>query len=387
MNKRNPVLLVVEKEGAGLFAQIEKMNSHGFELHHTDYENAAKVFGRLRPAMVIVHTTDEQSKKNNWLQFAPTENPKTYWVLSAGEIKPNELVDYMRFGVRDYIDFPFKNEEFEALMDRYETWSFQSKHPVESTLHQTISFFSSKGGVGQSSLAVNFSVELARRISGRVLLIDYVLQHGNVAEMLDLPTHYALLDLIDDLDRIDHQLIENTLVRHESGLFVLPCPRNPEDSEVIGAKQTEQLLKVLSPLFHTIVLDVGHELTPPVMACLDQSDSVFALTTGDLSSLCNTRGSLETFRKLGYERDKVKLILNRNGMKGSIPESQVIHNLDYPVYAKVGEDSELVLKSINQGLPWRKLVKKAALIDHIQVWIEKVLTQAKSPQEAVHESA
>ena len=121
------------------------------------------------------------------------------------------------------------------------------------------------------------------------------------------------------------------------------------------------------------------------MACLDQSDVIFAVTVGDLSSLCNLRSSFETFRKLGYEREKVKLILNRNGMRGGIPESQVIHNLDYPIYAKVGDDSDLVLKAVNQGLPWCKLVKRSSMLDQLRTWIEKVLTQQKSPQELSYE--
>lgn len=62
---------------------------------------------------------------------------------------------------------------------------------------KTISIISGKGGVGKSSTAVNFALELIRN-KNKVLIIDLDIGMGNIEIMLGLHAEKTLVDLLQD---------------------------------------------------------------------------------------------------------------------------------------------------------------------------------------------
>ena len=91
------------------------------------------------------------------------------------------------------------------------------------------------------------------------------------------------------------------------------------------------MIKKLRAAFHYTLLDLGHELNESTIHCLDISDKVLLITTPDLPSLCATKTALKTFRKLDYPEDKVKLILNRWGIKNEIELELIEKNLNFSI--------------------------------------------------------
>src|SRR4030095_7365244 len=92
-------------------------------------------------------------------------------------------------------------------------------------LGKVLTVFSTKGGAGKSVVASNLAVLLARRTDRPVVLVDADLQFGDVAVMLQLPPPHTVVDAVAAMQRLDAQLLQSLLVRHEpSGLWVLPAP-------------------------------------------------------------------------------------------------------------------------------------------------------------------
>ena len=61
----------------------------------------------------------------------------------------------------------------------------------------TIVVFSTKGGVGNTLIAANLGVSLARSLGQRVLLVDLDVQGaGDMARMLDVRPQKAMVDLV-----------------------------------------------------------------------------------------------------------------------------------------------------------------------------------------------
>ena len=153
--------------------------------------------------------------------------------------------------------------------------------------------------------------------------------------------------------------------RHRSGVSVLPCPKEPEDAELISDIVTGGMLDVFKDAFQYTLLDVGHEMTATALACLDASDTVVLLTTPDLPSLSNTRSALKMFKKLEYPPEKVKLVLNRWHMKGEIDAAVVEDSLEYPIAHKLVDDCQLALEAVNQGVPLAEINKNSKLVKSI----------------------
>ena len=60
---------------------------------------------------------------------------------------------------------------------------------------------------------------------------------------------------------------------------------------------------------------------------------------------------LDLFNRLDYEKDKVKLIVNRHMPNEEITVEDVVDALDHPVYWKIPNNYFTVMSAINRGLP------------------------------------
>jgi len=359
--EKNHTVLIVEGEEGKLFQAVRQFQVN-LEVDQTDFLKAKEVLSHTSPYLVILNVEHQKVEAKEILKtFSPTLH-ETFWAVTAPEMATEELVDFMRLGVIDFLKQPLNEKGLYDFIQRIENLTVKKVPKQSHNGHQLISFFSSKGGVGVSFAAVNFAVGIAKRNLGRVLLVDFVLQHGNIADFLDLVPQFTLLDVAKNLERLDTKLLENSLQKHRSGVYVLPHPKQPEDSECFSTKLTIQVLNLLKKSFDYVLLDVGHELNATTLACLDLSDLIFTVTTPDLPSVLNTSLALQTFEKLGYSQDKVKLILNRWRMKGEINTSSIEKNVSYPVCHKLREDSSVVLASLNQGVPLIEFSKKSKLV-------------------------
>ncbi len=355
--KRNCILLVEDERG-GLLEGIQDI-PRDFETQKSDYCEVKDYLKNISPQAVVFNINGKNGEIKELLDTFRKEHPNTYWVISGDQISNVDLVEYMRHGVSDFIKQPLERNEINDLMQRIEYFQAKNNGQASSGGHSVISFFSCKGGVGLSFLAANMATMIAKHQLGRVILADFVLQHGNIAELLDMLPKYTLLDLMENFDRLDLKLLDSSLQKHKSGISVLPCPKNPEDSEYFAAKETADMLKVLKKSFNYTLLDVGHELNTTAISCLDVSDKIFLVATPDLPSLCNAKVALETFKKLSYKENKVKLLINRTGMKGEIETAIIEKNLDYTIDYKIADDTVHALEAINQGVPIHEVAKKS----------------------------
>ena len=86
-------------------------------------------------------------------------------------------------------------------------------------------FIGAAGGVGTTVLAIETAFLLARRSKQpeRTCLIDLDFQSGMVAQYLNLSPNLQLEEMSSP-DRLDRQLLDVLLSRHDSGLAVLAAP-------------------------------------------------------------------------------------------------------------------------------------------------------------------
>src|SRR3989338_3478771 len=223
MEKKNSILIVEAKDGK-LFQSFQEIKSD-LELEKADFLEAKELLRHIAPHLVIFNFDHQKNETKEILESFCRALPKTHWVISAKEMAMEELIDFMRLGVADFLKQPFDQGDLGNLIRRIE--NLDSKRPQDRLQepHRIISFFSNKGGVGVSMVAANVAVEMVKKKLGRILINDFVLQHGNIAEFLDITPQYTLIDLVENRERLDAKLLENSLQKHASGIFVLPCPK------------------------------------------------------------------------------------------------------------------------------------------------------------------
>ena len=199
-----------------------------------------------------------------------------------------------------------------------------------------ITTFSNKGGIGKTAIATNLALELANMTKERVALIDLNLQLGDITTFLDINPSFDISYVIQNLSRIDETFLLSSLEKYkETSLYVLADPPYLEQAEDITAEQISGLFDVLKQAFSYIVVDTSANFDGKTITALDHSDLILLISIVNLPAIRNCQRCLELFERLGYEKSKTKIILNRYMENDEIKIEDVEDVLGRKIYWKI----------------------------------------------------
>ena len=266
------------------------------------------------------------------------------------------LLDVVRTGATDLLISPVRPaklaEAIERAIERRRLLSPQANHAAAPAADgATFTVSSATGGCGKTFYATNLAYFLAHHTRRRVCIADFDLQFGEVSTALRLRPKYTSFDLVERLD--DEELdehIEEYLVPHETGTWVLAAPKDPTEADRFGAHDVTRILDALRRRFDYVVVDTPAQLSEIVLAAFDRSDMLFTLATLDLPSVRNMGVFLTTLQRLKIPSDNIRLILNKEESNVGIEVDQV-EKLFPQGFSSVLPYSREVSRSINLGMP------------------------------------
>lgn len=264
----------------------------------------------------------------------------------------------MSAGAREFIAKPFTEDELiKTIIKTYEKESKRKEHtviqsPTETIRAKVITVFSTKGGVGKTTIASNLAVSIARMTRKRVALVDLDLQFGDVAIMLNVLVKSTITDLIKEINQLDPELMDDYLVTHFSGVRVLPAPLKPEYAEYITSSHVEKILSALKENHHYIIIDTSASFHETVLTSLDLSDSILFVSTLDLPTIKNVKSGFDVMDSLHYPPEKIRIILNKASEQFGIKYKDFENTLKRPIWAYIPEDNQTVITSANKGFPF-----------------------------------
>jgi len=206
-----------------------------------------------------------------------------------------------------------------------------------------------KGGIGKTLTSANLAVALA--LAGRkVAVVDLDLQFGDVGLSLGLTPKRTIYDLIKSGGSLDAEKLEAFLTPHESGARVLMAPVRPDQAGAITVDFLQQVYELLRASNDFVVVDTPPGFMPEVIASIDASTHICVVGTLDSLSLKNTKLGLETLELMGYESDRITMVLNRADSKVGVTQEDVT--------AIVGRSADVLVpshrdiaRSVNEGQP------------------------------------
>lgn len=285
------------------------------------------------------------------------ENPGTSIIMMSVQNDREYLHKAMAAGARDYITKPFTGDELvSSIIKVYEIdLKRKSKIAVKKEDHtesKVITVFSTKGGVGKTTIASNLAVGIARQTRKKVALLDLDVFFGDVAVQLNINVRNTLSDLIKDISNLDVNLLEEFMMSHFSGVKILPAPLKPEYAEYITASHIEKIIKIARERYSYIILDTSQNFNEITLAALDASDIILFLTSMDLTSIKNTKTGLEVMESLKYSKEKLKIIINRGTEQYGIKYKDAELTLNSSIFAIFPDDQATVTNSLNKGIPF-----------------------------------
>lgn len=282
--------------------------------------------------------------------------PDVAAILVTSELSTALLQQALRSGVRDVLGSPTEAHVLHESIERV----IRTLNVVPTTPHgaggpgdrgRIITVSSTKGGSGKSVVATNLAVELARRSSRPVVLVDADLQFGDVSVLLRLSPTHTVVDAVSALARLDVQLVQSLLARHEpSGLLVLAAPVEPSFAERVSGSDISRIVEILQTFCGHVVVDTPAQFNDVVLAVIEQADDVVLVAGLDIPNIKNMKLGLQTLRMLGISEDKLHLLLNRANTKVMLDVGEVEKALSLRAGVLVPSDI-VVPQSVNKGTP------------------------------------
>ncbi|HEY3245650.1 MAG TPA: hypothetical protein VGM03_20085 [Phycisphaerae bacterium] len=288
--------------------------------------------------------------------FAVSESTDGQLILSA-----------MRLGLREFLTKPIDPKLLADALAKV------AQKQVEELHGRLITILGSAGGVGATSLAANLAVELTSISNGKVAVVDLDYRFGQVATFLDVDPVYTIADLCESPERLESQVIERTLVRHESGVYVLARPLHFAQADGITAAHCVGVLSALLAQHHYVVVDGPSRFDVGAKAVLDVADCSLLLMQLLVPSIRNTLRMLEGMQEAGFNLERVKLVCNRLGREsGNLTLADVDATLNRPVFASLPDDPVAMSSAINFGEPLCKSHAKSKIRTAIRELAERL---------------
>lgn len=318
-----------------------------------DFNNYSDIFNILASSkgksLLIVDLSTNKIKNLDFI-LQVTKECKNCKVLAISDNPSVELIiEVMRAGAKEFVPVPIiKNEFFEAIKKLVT----EMNEPVKKNKCKIISVFSNKGGIGKTSLATNLALELAKITKENIALIDLNFQMGDITTFLDLKPSFNISYMLENLDKINETFLLSTLERYKStSLYVLADPPYFKQADNIQPRQITRLFDTLKETFSYIIVDAEASFDGKNIAALDNSDLIMLVTVANLPALRNTQRCLELFKKLGYDKEKIKIVVNRYMENDEIKEVDIEKVLSKDIYWKIPNNYFAIMSAINKGIP------------------------------------
>ncbi len=314
-----------------------------------------KLCQKVKPDIVLMDVNMPDMDGLTATNILTSSMPDLGVIIMSVQSENEYLKKAMFSGAREYLVKPFSSDELiSSITQTYEAQN-KRKHNLKlvNQVIQTkvITVFSTKGGVGKTTIATNLAVALSRNTKKRVCLLDLDLQFGDVAVMMNLSVKNTIYDLVKDLNNVDSDLVNDYLCTHFSGVSVLPAPLKPEYAEFIDSKHVERILAMLNGHFHYVIIDVPATFQDVVLTSLDNSEKILVVSTLDLPAIKNIRVGLNLMENLRY-KDKIQVVLNKANEQYGVHYGEFEETVGYPIWVNIPEDSNTVITSANKGIPF-----------------------------------
>jgi pilus assembly protein CpaE len=313
--------------------------------------------------------------------------PALYVVASHYQADPEITIACMRAGAQEFLTQPLKRTEFRDAMARVER-AARAPGGGGARLGKIYTFLGAKGGVGTTTLAVNFAAEAAQNRRSTVL-IDLDLRANDAALQLGAHPQYTLLEVAENLSRLDQTLFEGFVTRDPCGFYLVGPPDNLEQRGFFTDYQLKEFVTFLVEKHEAVVVDAGVAINDDlILAAMQVSSSVFLVLTQELAAIRNAQRYIAFLMRIGLSQDQIKLVVNRYTKKSNsnlATREEIERTLNQPIFFGVPEAYATALGAINKGRPVvaEPSARSSELDTALRAFVKKSITANHAVEAAV----
>jgi pilus assembly protein CpaE len=280
--------------------------------------------------------------------------PGTAIFAVSSQSQPNAILEAMRCGCSEYLVKPIDRDQLASGVMRI---GARRKEKQDQNRAQLLAFMGAKGGCGTTTVATQLGTLLASSCSRSVLLLDLHPDFGDAALYLKLTkTRYHFFELLENTDRLDADFLESFLMRHSSGLELIPGSEGSiATRDALPPGALTSTLDFLRPRYEFILADLPPALNEENLSVIRDCDQLYLVTVAEVSAVRNVFRQLEYFSRRDVPREKIRVVLNRNHKRNVVTDAQIEKVIGQKIFWRVPNRYPQVVKTIHEGDPIAQL--------------------------------
>ncbi len=315
------------------------------------YELFVSLVEQTQPDIAIINLDSDIEKSLLVIQQLNLEAPNISILVTSKTSDGQLILKVMRAGAEEYLTLPIHQDELSSALARLR----RHRPMVESEQQQDceiIALAGANGGVGTTSIAVNLGCCLAEKPQNSVAILDLDLALGDADVFLDLIPEYTLADVVQNVSRLDIDLLRKSMTKHQTGVFLLPRPVDLIEAEFISEESIKRVIDLMKESFTHLIIDVSKSYNELDKVAMEAANQVLLITQLDLPCLRNSVRMLMNFDESDAVKDKVDIVVNRTGFEaGQISLRKAKETLNREIYFQIPNDFRTMVDGRNNGVP------------------------------------
>ena len=364
--RRSSAMIAIASSGGG--------DVHEFSAYPRSADDVPRMIDQNTDAVLIDLDSDPEAALE-LVENVCAMGAATVMVYSE-KADPELLVRCMRAGAREFLTFPLAPEVMEEALVRASARRPQVR-TEKKTAGRLLTFMGAKGGAGATMLACNFAVALAKQTGQKTVLIDLDLPLGDAALNMGITAEFSTIDALNSVERLDARFLDQLLVKHSSGVWVLAAPgrflQYHANNEAI-----DWLLYVARQEFDNVVVDLGSKLDLMGTSAYKDANTFYLVTQSSIPELRNSNRLVQQF--FGGTLPKLEIVINRYESRTlGVSEEHITKALTRPAQWKIPNDYASVRKMQINATPL--VLADSAISRQIRLMAKSITGHEDAPVE------
>lgn len=346
---------------------LSSIDSVWLQAECSGYSSIEEVLSASQTDLLVIGIDSDIPSAIEMIQWTSAHSPNTSIIALSSHNDGKTILDVMRAGAKEFLNAPVEMTDLVKAIQRVTNLSTDPTGETSRSKSSLIAVAGVNGGVGTTSIAVNLAASLAADPTHSVALADLDLSVGDVDIFLDCIPEYTLLDVANNVGRLDLSLLKKSMTKHESDVYLLPRPVSLQDNALIDPEKIQRVLGLLKAAFTHLVVDTSKYYSAIDFAALKAADHIILVTQLDLPCLRNIVRLLLSLEEYPGMKEKVKVVVNRSGLDSSnqISIKKAEETIGQNVYWQIPNDYGTMAEVRNTGVPLIQQAPRAGITQAI----------------------
>lgn len=266
----------------------------------------------------------------------------------VAEPDPALLIKAMRYGVREFLTKPVEVHLLREVLLRFE----QERGVMNpGGPKKLIAVLGAKGGVGATTVAVNFAVQLSQVSRKKVALLDLARPMGFAGLMLDLQPKFTIRDATLNSDRLDGHLLDGLMTHHKSGLTVLAGTSDPNQWSAIALDSVPRVVEVAQSQYDYVVADMGTYCPTDWTSLLTGARCVLLVSEAHVTSLWAVERLVAGLLAQNVDPNLLRMVINRWHRRDDPVLKSIEQRTKRNIFLRLPNNFAKVNDAVNSGQP------------------------------------